>query len=387
MPGTILSNSTRTRSLLQLVVVVLAGLTGHAEQANAAVFCVADAAGFGQALQEAAANEEDNQIRLVHGMYSAPAGGWTIDLQEGKYSLDIFGGFVDADCQQRQPNATLTVLDGNHTARPLTIETSGSDGSAPEGKRIHVSGLTFRNGYAPVGSGLKISDPGPIYGGTILIEGNIFRNNVATAADFSASGALQASTDGPSPFQFGGPDVIGLVVRNNLFVGNEAPNVPAMLLFSNNRIAVGNNTVVGNRLTDDGSGERLAARFITLTGTTLSNNVFWGNTPDGFADVYDLRLDNDNKVALVNNCVQRRIGAAVSETGTLNLDPAFADAPTGDYSPSALSPLADAGVDDSPAGIPLLDVVGRERFVGNHVDIGAYERQLDMLFTNGFDGP
>ena len=325
---------------------VAAGMAGDAAAAR---FCVADAEGLTAALAAAAGNGEDNEILLRQGVYFAPAGGWRIDLLDGAHSLDLAGGHADAACSRRSADAALTVLDGNDLVRPLSIETSGSFG-APNGKHINVSGLTFRNGRAEDAAGLKVSDPGPIYGGTILVEGNVFLDNTTTSFRFGlGAGALLAATDGPD---FNGGT--GLVVRNNLFAGNSGPDAAAMYLFSNNLIEVGNNTVADNRATDAALGERVAVGYFTLTGIRFSNNVFWDNNPAALPQTYDLRLDDNGqaRAALVNNLLQSRVGTAVSETGSVGGNPVFADAAARNYAPGAGSPLADAGSDTSTAGLP-----------------------------------
>lgn len=362
---------------------VAAGMAGDAVAAR---FCVADAEGLTAALAAAAGNGEDNEILLRQGIYFAPAGGWRIDLLNGAHSLDLAGGHTDAACARRSADAALTVLDGKDLARPLSIETSGSFG-APNGKHINVSGLTFRNGRAEDAAGLKVSDPGPIYGGTILVEGNVFLDNTTTSFRFGlGAGALLAATDGPD---FNGGT--GLVVRNNLFAGNSGPNAAAMYLFSNNLIEVGNNTVAGNRATDAALGERVAVGYFTLTGIRFSNNVFWDNNPAALPQTYDLRLDDNGqaRAALVNNLLQSRVGTAVSETGSVGGNPVFADTAARNYAPGAGSPLVDAGSDTSTAGLPPSDVAGHPRVAGTQVDIGAYERDAtrpDAIFADGFDG-
>ncbi|HVH35448.1 MAG TPA: right-handed parallel beta-helix repeat-containing protein [Tahibacter sp.] len=365
-----------------LVAVVAAGCV--AEPALAARFCVADATGFGAAVAAAQGNNDHNEILLRQGVYVTPTGGWNLELGDRPHNLDIVGGYTDAGCTQRHADASLTVLDGANVARPLTIDTGGS--VPGNGAHIRISGLTFRNGRGDFVGGLKVSDPGPIYGGTILIEGNIFRDNVAISGIFDTGpGGLLAATDGPD---FSGGT--GLIVRNNVFVGNSGPNASAMFLFSNNQIEVANNTIVGNRCTGADLVERWSIRTYTFTGLHFSNNVFWGNNPAGLPDTYDLRLyaQNTNQTTLTNNLIQARIGTALAETGSLSTNPGFVDAGNGDYRPDASSPLADAGSDATAAGLMPTDVAGNARVTGARVDIGAYERAAapaDPIFTGGFE--
>ena len=129
------------------------------------------------------------------------------------------------------------MLDGNHALRADHQRQCDTE------QQIEVSGLTFQNGngFVPFQSsagGLKVGDPGPIAGGNVLIERNIFQHNVGVAglAGTAAVGGLLAATDGPS-----------LIVRDNLFVDNKAPDSAAAYFYSDNAIDVSNNTFAGNQ--------------------------------------------------------------------------------------------------------------------------------------------
>ena len=62
-------------------------------------------------------------------------------------------------------------------------------------------------------------------------------------------------------------------------------------------------------------------------------------------------------------------------TGTITGTAAefFEDYANGDYTPSAFSPLANAGVEYE--GMAATDLAGKKRKVGKHIDIGCYECQ------------
>ena len=127
-------------------------------------------------LSTSSANNDADEIRIVVGLYFAPAGGWTGTVTT-HHDLTLRGGYLDAACAQQTLDASMTILDGNDAAGVLTVETPlGPDSN------IEVSGLTFQHGsgMTPFNSsagGLKIGDPNPISNGNILIERNIFRNN------------------------------------------------------------------------------------------------------------------------------------------------------------------------------------------------------------------
>jgi hypothetical protein len=284
--------------------------------------------------------------------------------------LTIRGGYTDVDCTQQTLNASMTVLDGNDTSGVMTINTPLIPNSD-----IEVSGLTFQHGkggspFESNAGGLKIGDPGPVSGGKILIERNIFRDNSAASNGFSnAIGGLLAATDGDS-----------LVVRGNLFVGNSSPNLAAALVFSNNEIDMSNNTFVDNRSTDAMLETRVVLDFFTFTGMKLSNNIFWGNSTS--AGEFDVNLNGQlTHATLVNNDIETATGTAKSETGTLQVDPEFAG--NGDFRLSAFSPLIDAGVDSPAGGLVGADLDGSPRIDSAAVDLGAYESSY--VFVDGFE--
>jgi hypothetical protein len=320
-------------------------------------------------LSNSTSNTDSDEIRIRAGTYFAPAGGW-VGSVSNHHDLAVHGGYLDAGCLQQTNDASVTILDGGNAAGVLRIDTPVIPNA-----NIEVSGLTFQNGsvvssFASVAGGLKISDTGPISGGNILVERNIFRNNVVTGANgASASGGLLAATDGQS-----------LIVRNNLFVNNGAPNSAAAFVFSNNAIDVSNNTFTDNHSTDDALQQRVVMDFFTATGLKLSNNIFWGNAIG--PGVFDLNLHGQFRGAtLLNNDIEASTGTAVAATGTLSLDPVFVG--DGNFRLSSTSSLINAGINNPTGGLTGADLDGAPRIDEGVVDLGAYESSY--LFANGFE--
>jgi hypothetical protein len=359
---------------------LLAPLLLWEQIAVAAVHCVATPDDLTVALLAAQQNSTgSDEIRLRTGLYAAPDGGWHVDVQ--LRGIDIEGGYTDAACQTRTFDAAQTVLDGRHMARPLTIDTSFAGQQIATG--IVVRDLTFANGAGDRAGGLKVSDAGQIYDGTILIEGNIFRDNAASVFEQDNSGGgLLAATDGNT---FDG--TVFLTVRNNLFAGNRANDGAAAMLFSNDGIDVSNNTVTDNQSFDTTIAERRAFALFTFAQTVYSNNVFWANNPDNLPGTFDIRADNpfhaDLSAVLLNNDLQNVLGTPGAQQGALSADPMFVDAASGDFRPGALSQLIDAGMDAPAGGASATDLDGRPRLQGAHIDIGAYESE--RIFKDGFE--
>ncbi|MET0232649.1 MAG: choice-of-anchor Q domain-containing protein [Rhodanobacteraceae bacterium] len=348
--------------------------------ACAATFCVDSSDHFAEALAAAEGNGEDNDVRLRTGLYVAPDGGFHIDLRDGHHSLSVVGGYTDVTCTQRTHVAAETALDGRDAVRPLTIDTSTSFGSADPAHRITVSGLLFTGGHDAFVGALKISDSGPIYGGIIVVEGNVFADNATETGVLEGGPALLAATDGPD---FAGGT--GLFVRNNLFIRNTGPNAPAAFVYSNNRVAVSNNTFAANVATDTTLDERVTFASFTFSGVDFSNNVFGDNNPHGTPATFDLHATNVTD--LVDNALVAVAGAPRSETGTFDGDPHFVDAVNGDYRLAPGSLLIDAGTDTPAGGLAEFDLDGALRVQGAHVDIGAFESApaTEDIFADGFD--
>ncbi len=302
-------------------------------------------------------------------------------MLDGRHSLSVIGGFTNDACTERTHVAAETVLDGRDAVRQLTIDTSTSFGNADATHSITVSGLFFTGGHDALVGALKISDSGPIYGGVIVVEGNVFADNATETGVLEGGPALLAATDGPD---FAGGT--GLFVRNNLFIRNTGPNAPAAFVYSNNRVAVSNNTFAANVATDATLEERVTFASFTFSGVDFSNNVFGDNNPDGTPAVFDLHATNATD--LVNNALVAIAGTPRSETGTLDGDPHFVDAVNGNYRLAAGSPLIDAGTDTPAGGTAEFDIDGASRIQGAHIDVGAFESapaSVEEIFADGFD--
>jgi len=319
------------------------------------------------ALSTSSANSDADEIRIRVGTYPAPGSGFFGSVTT-HHNLTIRGGYLDAACSQQTLDASRTTLDGNHASTVLTIDTPLIPNSD-----IAVEGLTFQNGSGLVpfnssAGALKIGDPNPISGGNVLVERNIFRNNTGNAGGSLAVGALLAATDGTA-----------LIVRGNLFVGNQSPNASAVYLYSNNAIDFSNNTLVNNLALDTMQSPRAAIGFFTFGGLKSTNNIFWANGSG--AGAFDINFA-DSHVTSVNDDIEAFSGTATSMVGALHIDPGFAA--SNDFRLAVDSPLIDAGAVGVPeGGLSAADLDGATRIAGNGIDLGAYES--NFIFVDSFE--
>jgi hypothetical protein len=352
---------------------LVALLMAHGAAATTRIVCVSSANELTAALATLSTSTSDrdaDDIRIRVGPYIAPAGGF-VGAVSNHHDLTLRGGYADAACTQQIADASLTVLDGNHATGVMTINANAIPNSS-----IAVSVLTFQNGngsspFQSSAGGLKVGDPGPIAGGTVLIERNIFRHNVGVAgiAGTQAVGGLLAATDGQA-----------LIVRSNLFFDNSAPNSAAAFLYSDNVIDVANNTLVGNQATDAQQTPRVVLDYFTPTGLKLDNNIFWGNASGaGFADI---DVSGPFRHAdLRSNDIQNLSGMPIASIGALNVAPGFVGGENFRLAPS--STLIDAGTSQPRGGLSGVDLEGAQRVDGATLDLGAYES--NYVFVGGFE--
>ncbi len=279
-------------------------------------------------------------------------------------SITIDGGWISTmavPCQTQSTDPALTVIDGEGVRGGMQLWHAAGAGS------ITVRNLSFQNGYREYvdfandrGGGLYIlASAGATF--DVLVERCIFRNNYAS----TLGGGLVASSSGGT-----------ITVRNNLFVGNTAPQGAAMHVFGNNNLSyVANNTVTGNISPQDGTS--YAAFLPAGTNTlTLTNNIFWNNTSGTQSDLYGPDL------LLVSNDIQGISGTpAAGSSGNLSVDPKFFGA--NDFRLLSWSPLIDIGTNSPLGGLSSLDLDGLTRVQSGTVDLGAYE--YSFLFRNGFE--
>jgi hypothetical protein len=155
--------------------------------------------------------------------------------------------------------------------------------------------------------------------------------------------------------QYGG-GAVWATLRDCLIYGNEATSQGGGARFSD----LYNCTVVRNSAFDGGG----------VSYGTLDNCILWGNT--------GTTNPNWSGVGSVAHCCTTPLPPG---DGNITNDPAFADAPSGNYRLMPGSPCIDAGT--NAAVMTAADLDGNARIVFGTVDMGAYEY---VVSTNDYDG-
>jgi hypothetical protein len=339
-----------------------------ADAAVAADFCVDTSAELQSALAAAAVNGEDDVIRVEPGSYPVPAGGFLYDGTLENHNLVLSGGWRTIGLP---PNVLPCFL---------------RDRIDPRRTQIH-GGATVGNMTLRAGGHFAL----------VLVEGIMFAGGHATGNQ-TAGGLYIDGGD-------------GVIVRYDLFVGNEAEQTGGLFVSSNSSVEVVENLFVGNNsavsrgamvlvgthgwITHNGfasnSGPSAAVYLLPTSSQSfvLTSNLFWDNAATGldFASGFQFGhpLLNDNLVQDLA-LIQGDIDPASS--GNFDADPLFS--PPGEcdrelgYELGQGSPAVDTASANPPHGLPDQDLIGRERVVGAAPDIGPFERRI--VFCDGVEG-
>lgn len=354
-------------------------LISHVKVSYSATFCVTTSAGLQNALNSANTNNQHNLIKIAEGNYTTPGSQFSYNANNSNagWDLAISGGwtdFFDNPCgQQLSGSPFLTILDGNSNNRVMRIIASGS-------ADITVSNLMFLNGVVGNsyrGGGLEIRSTQNDHTGNLKLERNAFINN---EADFGSA----FTTNGFNK----------MVIRNNLFVANNAIAGFAVDLLQNDGLGIyyTNNTLIYNTQVQEntfGAGVDIAVNGSSKAA--VYNNLSWGN------EFYDLRLRGTGDHFLHDNDTEVRVGVTpLTDSGNFSSPPQF-DTGILNYTPSLSSPLVNKGR-IPPFVVPLptpfqlawglgdVDMLGNTRIQGGRVDIGAYESSPEVpIFVNSFE--
>ena len=167
----------RLRNLPRLLMAALL-LLGIAQPALAEVFCVDTTMGLQTALTTAAANAQDDEVRIVQGTY---VGNFDYASTQAN-KLRVLGGYT-AGCAGRTLDPVNTLLDGHQTNIVLVL-------SAPDvAANLLIEGLTLRKGKTTSGAG------GGLYAtvgtdGAVTVNRNRIENNTASNSGGTFGSAL-----------------------------------------------------------------------------------------------------------------------------------------------------------------------------------------------------
>lgn len=378
--------STRVRLLrgAQLMLGMLALASGSA---MAATFCVGTGNELATAMETAAVNRQNDEIRIRTGTLtrSGLSGGvprWDYDIGTSydniDYSIAISGGWTNCSTQVADPRQT--VLDAQNQGIAVRFDLYGNNGA------VSLSNLTItrgaNNGASVTQLAANLGVKAPYSASTILLERLIVVAGSATSdaanaggiklAGFGTSGSMPTFTLRNSVIAYNAGVVVGGIDVN---VSDSVVNITNNSIFSNTASSTGTCRCTGLDLGND-------------SFTYLSNNVVVDNL-----DGANLPSDVRNNLGSTN-LRSNHIGnlylevPAVINLGTTTGNPGWTF--VGIYPiPAAGSPLRDSGYNSPVGGVGAVDLAGRTRTVNGTVDRGAIEAAAaiptDLIFADTFE--
>jgi len=323
---------------------------------------------LGKCLADAGSDGKHNVIRVARGSY---AGNFSYSSAWGEaYDLTLIGGYDPAGTAERSADPSLTVLsgdtddDGTGNGIVLSID----DTSKTFGK-IHIEGLTIRNGHASSGQnggGIQAS----IYQGTLELVGNIITNNTA---DIGGGLSIESNNSGE------------VFLTNNVISNNSAANAAAIRIVTaaTGTVILLNNTIADNIASAAGDGRSVLIKS-TIAPVDMTNNIVMSVAGVTGKDIFINSVGVAIPLSILNNDVDAVSGLLVNAPGfiadasNISVAPLFAAPLTGNYHISSASPCIDKGA--VHAKQLTKDADGAGRVSGNAVDLGAYE--VNAFTTN-----
>jgi len=318
--------------------------------------------------------------------------------------------FVTKSVTIEGPGAGNLTIDGNSSGDPmleiinssvvtmsgLTMEHAGASALYVQQGTVTVNQCRFAHN-----GGIAISNVGTLTVDDSVFDTNqngnlggaIYNSNVASINNSTFIGNT-ASSGGGAIFNFGTMDIHASTFSGNQSVGSNSSRGGAIA--NTGALTIDNSTFAGNAATGYGGAIHLDLAA-TMTASTFSGNhsVLGGNGVSTFATFTVSR-------SIVDGCN----GTVTSAGDNIGTDGScFADSTVlndrGNV-PPRLAPLADNGGPTKTmalrSGSPAIDQVivnaaacsgtdqrGFARPGGARCDIGAYERDGDLLFDDGFD--
>ena len=409
-------------------IVVLAALSFLAGLAWGEEFCVSNATQLQDALTEAAANGDEDIIRVVQGTY---IGNFTFDSYDGR-TITLEGGY-SSDCTSRILDPTNTILDGNNAGRVLYISNSG-------GFQGGICAFTDDEDFGPLfvdemdvrirmkkimrrtlrrlrvrnndqgeiaitnniiennnGGGIVAFTNADVVAGPISIIDNtitgntgrgvrtgtwggyteFYGNTISGNTSLEQGGGVYAA----SYDEFGGGNIAFI---NNIITENSSIEGGGIYSRTDGKWTAGglsliNNTITGNLCSDSGGG--VCIECIETSTLNLYNNIIWSNSALAGGDIF-MKIDPEYLSWIeskgFNNDYATLSGSWTNSGGNINSDPQFVDAENRNYHLQSISPCIDTGMNNAPR-LPVGDYDGDPRiFDGNEdgtatVDMGADE--------------
>ena len=365
-PAMILLQHFRPLNLRHLPLVLLGAASLHVGVASATDFCVDTGHELEAAIEAAATNGQDDEIRIaskvIKGSTNLPPNArWPYQPGESDQftQLLISGGWSPAStCDQQELQPDATQIDAEYAAQAFLIQPT----IQPWGGRVSISNLLITRGFlnSNQGAAVLFSATGP--GARFTLERTVI---VASKAQNAASNIVAASLG------LGGQVRL---LNNAVFSNTVLRSGGSVVSVSCDQIStcyVTNNSIYENYLTDNANHYGLALSGVV----TASNNAVADNTLGDASHSGDEAgpIVNQQWITLRNNHFESEgFGAVYAESGTTTGDPKWTQAFLYMY-PNPDSPLRNSGSNLPAGGLTSYDIDGDPRIQQSVVDRGAIE--------------
>lgn len=312
-------------------------------------------------------------------------------------------------------NGTLTITDND-----ISENTAYNGGGISNYGTVNMQNSAISGNSANFGGG--INNYGAVTIENSSISGNTAINNGGGINIASSSGTITLNNstiaDNSAPYGGGIYNTGTVDIQNNVISGNSATKNGGGINVASGELTLNNSTVVNNTAAYGGGVANYATTTLVndeITGnqanfgggiynysgtTTLTNITIAGNTAnnkgggifnyDSVTDVYN-SIVACNTASVTGNDIAKNLGSvngynslsSYTEWGLNNNyeydpnSPLFYNADNGDYRLVKKSQAIDKGDNqlayDAGMDETSLDNSGELRFVGNHIDLGAYE--------------
>ena len=245
---------------------------------------------------------------------NAASDGDTVLVQPGTYVENLnFGGknIIVASLYLMTSDrsyASSTIIDGSGVNSVVLFENGETSDAV-------IEGFTLRNGHAPFGGGVSVSQ-----GPTPSILFNIIEDNIAD----QSGGGVSCWSDAHA-------NIVG-----NLIINNSAAQFGGAILCSTNSNAIiSSNTIVNNSAGSDGGG-----LLSWQSNPTSTNTIYWDNNVGG----------GNNEISGTGSVNYCDVEGGWTGEGNINCDPDFCDPSNGNYYLDPASCCAGSGQDGDDIG-------------------------------------
>ncbi|MBL0028523.1 MAG: hypothetical protein IPO95_05380 [Rhodanobacteraceae bacterium] len=345
--------------------VALMGLALGCGAAQAAQHCVSTGTQLANALNSAASNNQDDEIRIVATTLSGtsnpvgnPRWGFTPGANDLDKNLTITGGWSSGNnCNsQISTDPSDTVLDSNFSGRALQFQVL----TGPFEGDVVLRNFTISRGSSSVqnsGTSLEWRVTGSAV--SSLLAENLLVIAAASSTAFTQPVLVEHSGSGNAK------------LRNIMVFGNSTQGTGGIFIrASGTAFAIlSNASIFDNHCACAAAG--LGAGGIV----TLANNAVADNTSSA-ASSFQFRSDAPTGLTLRNNHfgTKSMAGSPNSETGTTTGDAQWTQVGSL-IIPNTISPLRDSGINNPTGQLSSTDFKGDARIVNTTVDRGAVEAE------------